>query len=603
MTCPLPSLLRPLLFGVALALPAAAQQTITLYFDSSYSGAQITLPLPAAGVPLVIPAPFNDQVTSIRWNLDPNTVLYFYENSNLTGREYCVTHDRPRVGGTSNLGSYYNDKLSSLRWFNVNAAQGWVRFFTNTSKGGYQLTRYLSQLGGTEIPLISLGYNDQVDSIEWGLPPSKTVMCYDENPAGGKALPLIDSGYYANLDSGLFGLYHDNLSTCRVMDGQFTSELADRNRPLDQVCLLGSHNSHVNSDQGWVFWIQQNWSILKQLDYGVRSINIDVRHENGQFLMVHGSLSASIAARAGAYPLPVDAELHAIRNWLLAHPQEVIFIHFQNDAGTAFSNWLDGHAIAQFFYQPSKLHWPSINELVALGKRVIVTDSTSSGSQLYPWSWEVENGYSDLWTSAPRSESEAIDGKHRSLFLMNNISSYDSVIAWAGNSPNDKAPLLAHALSFAQKPNIIQIDGVEMADHGGLEVCRTINQLTQSQLPKAAAYRWWGNCSGATTLQPSTTPKIGTTFLLRGAPFHVLAVGFSDVDAGGVALPTAVPGFTLCRLRTSLDLLALANSVGDSSLAIPADTSMLGDRFFCQAVELTGASWPLSNGVAARIGL
>ena len=313
-------LLASLLLLLTLATAAVAQQTITLYFNANFGGAQITLPLPPSGI-LGFPPTFNDQVTSIRWNLQPNTVLHFYENGNLTGREYCVTHDQPRVGGVGNVGSYYNDKLSSMRWETVNPAQGWVRFFTDTQRGGYQLTRYLSNLTSNEIPLISLGYNDQVDSLEWNLPPDRTVMCYDEFPAGGKALPLIGAGVHMRFIGSAFNTFHDCLSTCMVMNGSYTAALADRDRPIDQVCQLGSHNSHANSDDGWVSSYQQHESIPEQLAYGVRGIDITVREENGVYLMVRGSVSQSTAERAGVYPDTLDSGLTSIRIFLNANPR------------------------------------------------------------------------------------------------------------------------------------------------------------------------------------------------------------------------------------------------------------------------------------------
>jgi len=587
---------------VGAVLPA--QQIVTLWTDSGYSGFPLVLPLPPQPGGLIpIPSNWNDEVTSMQWNLQPGTVLYFYEHSNGTGREYVVTHDAARQGGSTNVGSYYNDKFSSMRWATVDASQGWVRFFTNINKGGYQLTRYLSLLGGSEIDLNALGYNDQVDSIQWSLPSDKTVMCFDEDPAGGKALALINTGQYNNLDAGQSGLYHDNLSVARVMTGQFTSALVDRNRPIDQVCMLRAHNSHVNTEQGWVFWYQQNMSILKQLDYGVRSINLDVREENGQLLLVHGSVSQSTAARAGVPPEPLGPTLNAIHSWLQAHPDEVIYLDFQNDAGMSLTNTLNSSVLAPMFFRPDHMHWPSVNELVAMGKRVILVNTVPAGEQLYPWSWAVENGYSNLWTTSPRSESDPIDGKHRSLFMMNNISGTNSVLAWLGNSPNDLNDLINHVNSFAQIPTEICIDGVEMADHAGLEICRWVNVFKwNAPIVTATAYRFYSSCNGATDLTSSTLPKIGSTHRTYAAPFHVLVTGFDDTSANGVALPTWVPGITTCSLRVSLDLFRLADGFGRVDTVIPLDAALMGATLFHQAVELTPTNWPLSNGVAARVG-
>jgi hypothetical protein len=593
--------LAPCAALLTLVLSAPAQQTVTLYENSSYGGASVTIPLPPApGIPFVLPSNWNDRVTSLRWNLAPDTVLTFFEDSNLRGREYCVPHSSSRNGGTSNVGSFYNDKFSSFIWHRVDPAEGWVRFYTNANYGGYQLTRYLSQTGLRIVSIRDLGYNDQVDSIRWSLPPDRTVMCMDEDPAGGRALPLIGSGQHPDLQNQFSGLHHDKFSTFMVMDGQFTATFADRDAPLDRVCQLASHNAHASSAHGWVLWYNQTIPVLEQLDYGARLLQLDVRENNGTLYLTHGTWSASIAQRAGLTPERLGPMIGAIHQWLLANPDEVVFLEFENYTGSTLTDTLRNSVIGGMLYRPTGLHWPSTNELVGLGKRVVVFDSSTSTRELYTYDWMVQNGYSSFGDTAARSESDPIDRMHKSLMFMNHISGTSTPLTWLGNSPNDRSALVALAGQLGQAPNFIGIDGIQMADHGGLEACRWVNDILWRGRPRAMSFEFQDGCS--TTLSSATVPAIGSTYRVSAATGSFVMLGFDDRSFGGTPLPMSLSPLSTCQLRVApLDAVPVS-AAGSMSLAIPNSASLLGRQMFLQSVRAAGSSLQLSNGLAATFG-
>ena len=589
------------LAGLLLATSATAQvQTVTLYQDSVYRGASITLPLPPAGVPLVFPSSFRNRVTSLRWNLAPGTVVYGYTNANLTGREYCITHSQPRQGADSNVGSEYNDDLESLRWFPVDPNRGWVRMFTDADYGGYQLTRYLSLTGLGTISIKDLGYNDQVDALQWSLPRDRTVMCYDEDPVGGRALPLIDAGQIADLNRAHSGFHHDKFSTIRILDGQYTAALADRDAPLDRVCQLAAHNAHCSAAQGWIFWYQQNLTILEQLDYGARLLQLDVREQNGQLFLTHGSWSQSIAQRGGLTPEPLAAIIDQIADWLAVHTKEVLVLEFENYTGSTLTTFLERSRIGSRLYRPQHNSWPSINQLVAAGRRVIVFDSSSSTSQQYSWDWMVQNGYSSFGDIQPRSESGPINRSDRSLFFMNHISGTSTPLTWLGNSPNDKDDLVRLAGQFAQVPNWIGIDGIEMADHGGLEACRVVNGLLWQLPRKSTSYRFHSGCGP--NLSTRTLPTVGSTYAVTAAPLAAVMIGFQDRFFGGGTLPSDFGGLGRCLLRVSPDVVESAAQTAVLAFPIPSDVGLVGVPLYLQSARFASGRLEFSGAITATIG-
>ncbi len=582
---------------------ASSQGTITLYDNSSYGGANITLPLLAHldGVLQPIPGGLEDRVTSLRWNLSTNVIVKFFENRDGTGREFSVRHDQARVGGDSNVGSYYNDKFSSFRFTVVDPSQGWVRFHTNANFGGYEFMRYVSQTGFTIQSLRDRGYNDQVDSIRWSLPRGTTIMCFDEDPAGGRALPLLGTGAVSDLNNSFSGLHHDKFSTFAVMRGELTATFADRNAPIDRVCQLSSHNAHVSTAHGWSVWYNQTMPLLEQLDYGARVLQLDVREENNALYLTHGSWSASIAQRAGLTPELLAPALDALHTWLSVHSREVIFLVFENYTGAELTNALRASRLGGMLYRPNGLHWPSINQLADAGRRVVVLDSSSSTGELYEWDWEVQNDYSSFGSTAARSESDPIDGLHRSLFLMNHISGSSTPTIWFGISPNTRGALVDLARQFPQPPNFVNIDGISMADHGGLEACREINdRMWRVPQPRATSYAFHAGCGS--TLESTTRPALGRTWTLNATDADWLLFGLSDTSNNGAPLPMSLQPLSTCLLRAApMDAIPVgANHT--FSLPIPNDSRLVGGTLYGQALEFVPGNIYLSNGVAGRIG-
>lgn len=108
-----------------------------------------------------------------------------------------------------------------------------------------------------------------------------------------------------------------------------------QNMPLVQTTLLATHNSFnaspYESSPGLAAYtaFQHSYTMSEQLDLGVRILNIDVHWLFNQIWGAHGQCDHSGVVITEN--LPLFHMVSEIRDWLLAHPTEVVFIRLQTD--------------------------------------------------------------------------------------------------------------------------------------------------------------------------------------------------------------------------------------------------------------------------------
>ena len=95
--------------------------------------------------------------------------------------------------------------------------------------------------------------------------------------------------------------------------------------PIDESTYLSSHNSAASAAHGFIYY-NQDQSILWQLNYGVRHLQLDSLLRNGTFYSVHGTWSETKLIRGGTNPEALGTVLDQIRRWLTHHTDEVIFL-------------------------------------------------------------------------------------------------------------------------------------------------------------------------------------------------------------------------------------------------------------------------------------
>ena len=593
--------------------------TVTLYENSSYGGISKRLPLSSYSENLLHAlAGYGDMATSIVWDLQPNVIVTFYEHSNGTGREWTLTHQQAS-GSISAVHPNYNDKFSSFRWHTVDPSQGWMRLFTDSGFSGYQLTRYVSLVGFGETSLSSIGMNDQVDSFTWGVPIGTTIMLYDHNPKGGASYSLTGNGVRDVSNSTIF---HDKISVIDVLDGDFSAELADRNKPYDENCYLSSHNAHVAPAHGWLVW-NQDLVVHDQLDYGARALQLDTQLNNGTIHLVHGSWTATLAQRLpGTTPQTLQSMLQYIKIWMDAHPREILTLIFENHDGAELGDYLlDVSPIKNEIHVQKRGSWLTPNELIAMGKRYVVFETASSpASGRIPWQYDfsVENDFTSWNNTSERFNSLPIDSKGRGVFYMNNINPQPPSTWLPGTTPNDFVSLVNLMSAFPQFPNFVGIDRIREGGQGGADAVRYANTSLRALYQNRATFASFAplNC-GTRWLSASNRPTLGSSLnltvdqLLVGNPaFEFMIYGSSDESIGALPLPMLLPPSfgSGCTLRVANNLIFSVGFGGypiTVPVAIPLSMSLNGYDAFFQSLGLDSVTgdFVMSNGARAHLGL
>lgn len=193
-----------------------------------------------------------------------------------------------------------------------------------------------------------------------------------------------------------------------------SASLCDRR--YDQVAYATAHNAMSNADDGW-FVPNQQHSLGRALEDGVRALMLDTHTYRGDAYLCHTD------CRFGRRPLP-DA-MCAVRSFLDAHPDEVVTLLFES----TISDEETADAIARGGLRryigatPVNGVWPTLRELIASGRRLVVFTETGGAHPswylpLYQHAWETGFGF--------RSASELSCAGNRgsarnSLFVLNHF--------------------------------------------------------------------------------------------------------------------------------------------------------------------------------------
>lgn len=202
-------------------------------------------------------------------------------------------------------------------------------------------------------------------------------------------------------------------------------ELCDRT--YDQVAFAGTHNSMSAVDVPNWFFPEQPKGIVGQLDDGIRVLLIDTWY--GQTTKRPGVVATSAKSQAAALaearetygPSVVESALRIrdaanltptgpvrpylchgmcelgsmewepvmedVRGWLEAHPREVVTFFIQDEVSPAdTAKVFDEAGLLPYVHtQSTGSPWPTLEQMIDSGRRVVVLMEQRGGGSEYPW--------------------------------------------------------------------------------------------------------------------------------------------------------------------------------------------------------------------------
>ncbi len=248
-----------------------------------------------------------------------------------------------------------------------------------------------------------------------------------------------------------------------------TSTLCVESKRYDQVTWLCTHNAMNAADDSWKI-PNQNHTIAKQLDNGVRALMLDVHLQEGVIVLRHGPPMARMFGSK-----PFVKELETVRTFLEKDKEAVVTLILESyvpamDVAALFKT---AKLEAYCHSQPVGKPWPTLEAMRKSGKRLVVfSDRVKSGAApawyMHVWQhgwetdWEAET-QQDLLAAKPRRG----DVKNP-LFILNHFITK--------GVPSRKLSLEANSNPFLQKridlvvaelkkkPNFLVLDFYDLGD-------------------------------------------------------------------------------------------------------------------------------------------
>lgn len=146
---------------------------------------------------------------------------------------YVSEHSNSGPGGTVKMGEFRRYDL-------VPSCGGWVEFYedemgwNDESPDRSEIMDFVDRDKDDWNDLPEFGFDENIQSIRWNLPPGRKVICYKDPHFKGKTLELTGSGSYSELSGG----WGDSISSVKF-DGEPTvNEVLVGPPPLEPAILL-----------------------------------------------------------------------------------------------------------------------------------------------------------------------------------------------------------------------------------------------------------------------------------------------------------------------------------------------------------------------------
>lgn len=249
------------------------------------------------------------------------------------------------------------------------------------------------------------------------------------------------------------------------------------NRRFDQVSFLCTHNAYNVRKLHRL--PNQNLTIAQQLDMGVRGLMLDVYWKRDHAVLYHGS---PILKKR-----PLQEDLIAIRDFLAAHPQEVISIIFESYlTDDQLHHEIEQAGLLPYLHAQAKDSlWPTLKEMTAAGHQLVVFSEGNRGSA-YPWLHHVwDYATENRWSNHARRDFDWQYNRGdstRQLYLLNHFITHPKLGYGRDDSArvaNSIGNILAHAMPAwsltGHFPNFVAVDFVDLGQ--GADAVAELNRL------------------------------------------------------------------------------------------------------------------------------
>lgn len=255
------------------------------------------------------------------------------------------------------------------------------------------------------------------------------------------------------------------------------------NKHYNEISYATTHNAHAVKGVFSDFAANQDLDVTAQLELGIRCLNFKSYWTDDNNCGPEGHYLYHGSPTFGCVPL--SGFLSDVNAWLTSHPHEVLTFTIEPGASVAqLDESFDNAGIKHFMYQHTYgEEWPTLKELIKMGKRLVVFTSKGSDNENY-------EGFHDYWNytfdTDYRAESRAdFDcDKYRGnsngeLFLLNHFLTKLTPQFDSAASINDYNYLLNRAQlcgnERGKQPNFVMID---FAGQGNVvAVVKTLNGL------------------------------------------------------------------------------------------------------------------------------
>ena len=350
-------------------------------------------------------------------------------------------------------------------------------------------------------------YSRGVGTIPSGCPAGKensAGLCYNACQAGYTgAMSMCNASCptgYSN--DGLFcrkevttakSTHLRNSQTPPANDGycDFVMPLTTKNgkdRLYSQTAFVGTHNAYSSVKDGY-FYAQQTFDVQRQLEGGVRVINLDIHLKDNDVVLCHETCNGAPLANYGTSMKYLVDTLKVVKQFLDKNPNEIVTIVFESyvkNNALVEQKFIDA-GLKNMIFTPSGAgisQMPTLRQMIQTNKRLVVLtqESQDAGSLIKSeWNYFVENMYGfdfSLNNYAVTSRNSPLDSPDRG-FLLNHFGTVTSSLSAVRNNAVDVLGKRvfgeAKTATKGRLPNVLLVDFYQLPFCEAFKTVKDIN--------------------------------------------------------------------------------------------------------------------------------